>query len=182
MRRTGLILFVTPLTLMLGNCATISKQSCMTDSWYDVAFKGAMNNHDRADHIKDVTNTCGKLGIGVDLDVYEQGFQDGMRQFCEPNNGYQWGLQGRAYNGVCASPAFSAAYRDGQEDFNIKQRRSAISSRLLDIQNRLDTISKELMATPPPTDLQKQTLKREYETLLRERSDLTAEQYSLPRV
>ncbi len=182
MRKIGFLLLVTPLFLMLGNCATISKKSCINDSWYDVAFKGAIDNHDRADHIKDVTNTCGKLGIGVDLDVYERGFQDGTRLFCEPDNGYQWGLKGRSYNGICANPAFSAAYRDGQEDYNIKQRRDAINARLSSIRNRLDAISKELTAVPAPTDAQKQSLKREYDKLLLERSDLNAELYSLPRV
>ena len=182
MRYIHALIFVSPAFLMLGSCATISKKSCMTDSWYDVGFKGAIDNHDRADHISDVTNTCGKLGISVELDAYESGVEDGTRQFCEPSNGYQWGLKGRNYNGICANPAFSAAYSEGQFVYKIEQRRSAISSQLSSIRSRLGAISKELDAVPAPTADQKQKLNREYDKLLLERSDLTAEQYSLPRV
>jgi Protein of unknown function (DUF2799) len=181
MRNITTLLIVGPLCLIVGSCATISKDSCRNDSWYDIAFKGAMDNHDRADHISDITKTCGKIGIGVDLNLYERGFADGTRQFCEPDNGYQWGLKGRLYNGICANPEFSSAYDDGYEIYKIRQRRNEIDNRLAVIEGRLAGITQELEAENL-TKEKKRSLEREYNKLLSERSDLKAEKYSLPRV
>ncbi len=181
MRNISTLLIVGPLCVILGSCATISKDSCRNDSWYDVAFKGAMDNHDRADHISDITKTCGKIGIGVDLNLYEQGFAAGTRQFCEPDNGYQWGLKGRLYNGICANPVFRSAYSDGYEIYKIRQRHNEIDNRLAAIVGRLAKVKQELDAENL-TKEKKRSLEREYNKLLLERSDLKDEKYSLPRV
>jgi hypothetical protein len=180
MRHVKMGLLATGLSLCLGSCATISKDSCVNDSWYDIGFKGAIENDDRADHISDVTKICGKLGISVDLDLYERGFEEGTRRFCDPDNGYQWGLKGNSYNGVCANPTFSAAYSDGRRIYDIEQRRSAINSRLSSIRDRLAVISRLL--DEQPTDEEKRKLNREFDQLLLERGDLLAEQRSLPRI
>ncbi len=170
-----------PLFYMLASCATISKDSCMQDSWYDIGFKGASENRDRADHVSDVTKICGKLGVNPDLALYEKGFMEGTQRFCEPDNGYQWGLKGRSYNGICASSRFSTAYDDGNRIYKIEQRRIAITSRLSSIRDRLATITKKL-DEEPLTEEQKRKLNREFDKLLLERSDLLAEQRSLPIV
>jgi hypothetical protein len=165
----------------LTGCATISKDSCLQDSWYDVGFKGASQNKDLADHISDVTKICGKLGVSVDMPLYTKGFDEGTRQFCDPDNGYQWGLKGRSYNGICANPRFSAAYVDGYRIYTIEQRRSAITSRLSSIRDRLAAIDKAL-DEKTLTEEQKRKLTREFDKLLLERSDLLSEQRSLPPV
>jgi hypothetical protein len=175
-------LFTAPLFFVMASCATISKDSCRNDSWYDVGFRGAMDNHDRADHISDVDKICGKLGIAVDFSQYEQGFAAGTERFCEPDNGYQWGLKGRGYNGVCANSEFSAAYTDGYRIYQVEQRRSAIQSRLSTIRDRLAAISVKLDEDKTLTEEARRKLLRENDDLLLERSDLLAEQRSLPPV
>lgn len=171
----------TTLLFALSSCATISKKSCLQDSWYDVGFKAGSENKDRADHISDVTKICGKLGVTADIPLYAKGFEDGTRQFCEPGNGYRWGLKGRSYNGICASSQFSAAYDDGYRIYKIEQRRAEITRRLSSIRDRLAAIDKNL-DEETLSDEQKRKLAREFDTLLRERSDLQAEQRSLPPI
>ncbi len=175
------LLLGTPLVIGLSSCATISKKSCQRDSWYDVGFKGAVDNHDRADHISDVTKICGNLGITVDQPMYDQGFAEGTARFCEPENGYQWGLKGRSYNGICGSSEFTAAYSDGYRIYKIQERRTAIVNRLATIRDRLATIDTEL-DDKRLTDDDKRKLEREENTLFLERDDLLEEQASLPSV
>jgi hypothetical protein len=178
--RIKICLFLLPVTFTMASCATISKDSCRNDSWYGVGFKGGIENHDRADHISDVDKICGKLGITVDLPEYEQGFAAGTERFCEPGNGYQWGLKGRSYNGICANSEFSAAYADGYRIYQVEQRRSAIQSRLSTIRDRLAKLSVQLDEDKALTDEERRKLLRQYDDLLLERSDLLAEQRSLP--
>ncbi len=165
----------------LTGCATISKDSCLQGNWYDVGFEGASQNKDLTDHISDVTKICGKLGVSVDMPLYAKGFDEGTRQFCDPDNGYQWGLKGRSYNGICASTRFSQAYDDGYRIYTIEQRRTSISGRLSSIRDRLAAIDKAL-DEKTLTEEQKRKLTREFDKLLLERSDLLAEQRSLPRI
>jgi hypothetical protein len=181
MKKLAVLILSVPLFFALASCATISKESCLQDSWYDIGFNGAADNKDRADHISDVTKICGKLGVSADMPLYSKGFEDGTRQFCDPDNGYQWGLKGRSYNGICANPRFSAAYDDGYRIYTIEQRRNAITSRLSSIRDRLAAIDKAL-DEKTLTEEQKRKLTREFDKLLLERSDLLAEQRSLPRI
>lgn len=169
------------LIFSLSSCATISKNSCMQDSWYDIGFKGAMDNKDRADHISDVTKICGKLGVTVDRTLYDQGFTQGTARFCDPDNGHQWGLNGKSYNGICANPAFSAAYTDGTRIYQAEQRRNTITSRLTSIRDRLAAIDAAL-DEKTLTQENKRKLEREGNALLLERDDLIIEQRRLPRV
>jgi hypothetical protein len=169
-----------PLLAMLSGCATISDKSCRHDSWYDIGFNAAMRNHEHADHISDVSKICGKLGILVEHDQYEAGFAEGNRTFCTPDNGFEWGRRGNSYNGVCGSPAFSAAYNDGYELYQIEQRHNMIRSRLTSIRDRLAKVTTQLDEDKTLTDEQRRKLEREVDNLLLERRDLLAEQRSLP--
>jgi Protein of unknown function (DUF2799) len=180
-RKAITLLAAAPFFLLLGSCATISKKSCVRDSWYDIGMRGALQNADHADHISDVSSICGKIGIVVDEEQYESGFAEGVRRFCEPGNGYAWGLKGNSYNGICPNQAFNAAYGDGLRIYKVEQRRSAINDRLESIRSRLGAIDKQLDEVAL-TDELKRKLGREYDALLRERADLLQEQRSLPPI
>jgi Protein of unknown function (DUF2799) len=179
-RTISMLLCSSPIFAMMAGCATISEKSCRYDSWHDIGYSAAMKNADHADHISDVDKICGKLGIIVDYDQYKAGFAEGTRDFCVPANGFQWGLKGNIYNGVCANPAFNAAYDDGHHIYKIEQRKMAITNRLESIRGRLDKIATQLDEDKTLTDEQRRKLQREYDNLMLERKDLLSEQRSLP--
>jgi hypothetical protein len=181
-KQTSLLLFASALLAMLTGCATISEDSCRHDSWRDIGFDAAMRNHGHADHVSDVTKICGKLGITVDYDQYEDGFGEGTRAFCDPANGFNWGRKGKSYNGVCANPQFSAAYNEGYDIYRIEQRHIAIRSRLGSIRDRLANITARLDEDRTLSDEQRNKLLREFDNLLLERRDLLSEQRALPIV
>lgn len=175
------ILAATALLGGLSGCATISEKSCAYDSWYDVGFRGAMKNHDRADYLDDILKDCGKHGYQPVFEELERGFAEGTERFCEPDNGFAWGRRGNSYNGVCGTAEFSNAYADGYRLHQIEVRRSNITSRLASIRSRLESIEEEL-DKEETTEEQAKALDREYAKLRRERRDLTRELETLPAV
>ena len=166
----------------LVGCAPISRESCINDSAYDIGYAAAMDNADRIDRLQSVSKICGKEGREVDIAEFTEGFDAGTNAFCVADNGYRWGLRGRGYNGACADPAFGAAYDDGLRIYKVQQRRTAIRDKLESIRSRIDSIQRTLDEDETLTEQRKRELMREWDGLLLKRSDLLAEQRSLPSV
>lgn len=166
----------------LASCAPISRESCINDSAYDIGYAAAMDNADRMNRLQSVSKICGKEGREVDVAGYTEGFDAGTSAFCVADNGYRWGLRGRGYNGICADPAFGAAYDDGLRIYKIQQRGKAIRERLEMIRSRVANIQRILDEDKTLTEERRRKLSREWDGLLLERRDLLAEQQSLPPV
>ncbi len=171
----------------LHGCAPISRESCINDSSYDIGHAAAMDNADQKDRQLKVSKICGKQGREIDEAEYSVGFAAGTKAFCEPDNGYRWGIAGRKYNGICASAAFSAAYDEGFGVYLVEKRRAELDKRRADIRDRLTgirdrlaSISRTLDEKETLTEERRRQLLREEDRLLLERSDLLAEQRSLP--
>lgn len=163
----------------LKGCAPISRESCINDSAYDIGHAAAMENADRTSRFHVITKVCNKQGREVDEMEYRQGFESGTDSFCEPSNGYRWGLKGKAYNGICADTRFGFAYEEGRAMFAIAQRRTEIKERLSLISERLNEIAVQLDKDETLGDERRRALRRKRESLLIERSDLLDEQHSL---
>ena len=77
------------------------------------------------------------------------GRAEGLREFCQPNNGYRAGASGQIYHDSCPAelaPAFLAAYDNGRELY-LRERRvsdadSAIAARRYEIARREDSLVK----------------------------------------
>lgn len=175
-------LLILTFVAALYGCATISEESCAYDSAYDIGYAAAMDNVERADHLSVVSKICGKQGRDIDIAEYSDGFAAGTSDFCQPEFGYRWGIKGRSYNGICANPAFGAAYEDGRRIYKVEKRRSAIRERLEEIRSKLANISKLLDEDDTLTDERKRELLRKEDSLRLERRDLIAEQASLPPI
>ena len=165
----------------LSGCATISEKSCAYDAWYDVGFRGAMANHDRADYLDDIRKDCGKHGFAPDLIELERGFDAGTERFCEPANGFAWGRGGNGYNGICRSSAFANAYAEGYHIHRVETRRAEIVSRLSSIRSELESVE-ERLDDDELTEKERDEARRKYDRLRRERSDLKRELEALPFV
>jgi len=123
MRPIGYLLTVT--SLLLTACSTsMTKDECRTVDWRTVGYEDGVAGRpgDRiARHRKD----CAEHGVTPDLDAYLAGRTAGLREYCQPNNGYRAGVTGAVYYDTCPadlSPAFLAAYESGRELY-VRERR-----------------------------------------------------------
>src|SRR6516162_3490156 len=103
------------LLLVLGGCASMSKDECLTVDWRTVGYEDGVAGYpgDRiAQHRKD----CAKYGVSTNLELYQQGRDQGLQEYCQPANGYRIGVGGGGYAGVCPAnlePAFLGAFNSG---------------------------------------------------------------------
>jgi hypothetical protein len=92
---------VTVTALLLTACSTsMTKDECRTVDWRTVGYEDGVAGRpgDRiARHRKD----CAEHGVTPDLDAYLAGRAAGLREYCQPNNGYRAGVTGATYYDTC---------------------------------------------------------------------------------
>jgi uncharacterized small protein (DUF1192 family) len=137
-----------PLLLLLGGCSSMSQNECATADWRTVGYEDGVNGYpgDRiAQHRKD----CAKYGVTTNLDLYQQGRQQGLLEFCQPANGYRVGVQGRNYYGVCPAalePKFMAAFDSGHQLYVLQSRVSNADAQIQYKRSELDRLEHGIAA------------------------------------
>ena len=84
--------------------AKSSEQESKTDpgDWLAIGF----NNGKRGDSLNQMysyINNCKSYNIQLDTEKYQQGWHQGIVQYCTPGNGFEIGQAGKDYNDVCPS-------------------------------------------------------------------------------
>lgn len=108
--RSGLPLL---LALAVSSCASLNKEECLTADWRTIGFHDGAAGY-TAERIDAHRQACAEHGVVPNLDRYLAGRQSGLKEYCRPARGYQEGLEGVAYGGVCP-PELEQAFVDAHE-------------------------------------------------------------------
>ena len=105
------------LALAGAGCATMSGDECRLADWRMIGYEDGAAGA-QASAIGSRREACAEHGVVPDLAAYRAGREEGLREFCQPRNGYNLGARGGQYAGVCPAdlePAFAEAYDQGRE-------------------------------------------------------------------
>lgn len=105
------------LSLLLGGCASLSESQCIAGDWQTVGMRDGLAGQQSA-HLLNHQNACVKHGVVPDRQEYLAGWEQGVRQYCQPDNGFAVGERGAGYNNVCPAHlqgAFQEAYEEGRQ-------------------------------------------------------------------
>jgi Protein of unknown function (DUF2799) len=128
--------------LLLGGCASMNEAECVSVDWQTVGFEDGVAGYS-GDRIGQHRKACAKHGVSPDLSAYQQGREAGLREFCQPANGFRVGSSGGGYAGVCPadlSAPFSAAYESGRQLHVLESRVSTANSQLASKRRELERI------------------------------------------
>lgn len=134
------------VTLLMQGCATMSGQECMVSDWRAVGYEDGVRGQ-TADRVGQHRKACAKHGITPDLDAYQAGREAGLREFCNPDNGFDLGSRGGSYRGVCPpdlADDFLAAYRSGKQLHDLETTVRSLTSQINAKRRRMDKIDNEL--------------------------------------
>ena len=134
----------------LAGCASgMDSAECVTADWRAIGYEdGSQGRGTGAFAAR--RKACADHGVTPKFEAYMAGRDEGLAQFCRPQNGYRLGLRGYRYAGVCPpeqEPAFQAAHTDG---YGLYQRRAAVSKvgkRLRNSKRRANRIEIKLVET-----------------------------------
>jgi outer membrane murein-binding lipoprotein Lpp len=113
-------------SMMLAGCAshTLGRDECRTVDWRTLGYEDGVAGRS-GEQIGRHRQSCAEHGVAPDLDAYRAGRAEGLREFCQPRNGYRAGASGQAYYDSCPpdlAPAFVAAYDQGRELYTHERR------------------------------------------------------------
>ena len=107
MKSTSLLIALS--TLLLGACAAkMSKDECRTVDWRTVGYEDGVAGQP-GDRIGEHRRACAEYGVTPDLNAYLAGRTAGLREYCQPHNGYRAGANGYTYFDTCPADLAEAS-------------------------------------------------------------------------
>jgi len=130
----------------LSACVSMSEDDCLTANWAAIGANDGVNGAAYST-LETRVNQCREYGVEADLTAYNRGYEDGLRTYCTPRNGFEVGSRGSSYNNVCPvelEQDFLAAYNEGRElyrlESNLRAAQNALNSLYAQIDDREDDI------------------------------------------
>jgi len=131
-------LLIALCTLLLGACAAkMSKDECRTVDWRTVGYEDGVAGQP-GDRIGEHRRACAEYGVTPDLTAYLAGRSTGLREYCQPHNGYRAGASGHTYFDTCPADlaeAFEIAYDEGRALY-VRERRVTDTDEQIDDKRR----------------------------------------------
>ncbi|MEP7245517.1 MAG: DUF2799 domain-containing protein [Gammaproteobacteria bacterium] len=127
----------------------MSKNECLTVDWRTVGYEDGVAGYP-GDRIAQHRKACAKYGVSTDLTLYQAGREQGLREYCQPANGYRVGTRGGSYGGLCPvdlEPGFVAAFEDGHQLYTLEARVSNAESGLNSKRHELDRLQHDIASS-----------------------------------
>lgn len=121
------------LLASLVGCATLNEKECRSINWTEMGRSDGIKGYELTRRDQQIA-ACGDYGANPDVLAYRTGREEGLHQYCTPENALQVGIDGGTYRQVCAGEAGAL--------FSIVHARGlvlhAIKDDMQDVQDRLD--------------------------------------------
>ena len=141
---TGILLSL--LVIGLAGCATMSGDECATSDWTAVGYEDGSRGY-TSERFGKHRKACAKHGITADFEAYQQGRGQGLVEFCQPGRGFNLGVNGGQYNGVCSielEADFLDAYRVGQQLYTLRSKVSSANTQIYNKKHELEDIEDQI--------------------------------------
>lgn len=141
------------LSALLAGCAVVSEEECRAGLWYERGVEDGARGRNQS-LVYDIAQTCQQeYGVRVDSEAWLRGHEEGVEQFCTPENGYRYGRRGRSYNGVCTGPTadlFVDYYKQGLADYRVARQYRRLAARQDHVERQLYAVNAALAGAEDP--------------------------------
>jgi len=144
MIRSGFLF--TLIAVSLSGCATLSKEECLVADWREVGFSDASQGYTQA-RVAEHRSACAEAKVTVNLDEYNSGFAQGLKNYCTVNTGFDLGAKGAGYPSQCIEKTFPrvrVAYREGQAVYAVQRERNEVERELQDKREQSKALTEQI--------------------------------------
>ena len=134
------------LTAAMAACSTLSESECRTIDWRTIGYEDGVAGYS-GDRIGVHRKACARYGVSTDLAAYQSGRDDGLREYCQPANGFRVGSHGNDYRGICPAPlepAFLRSYESGHRLYSLQERAAYAANQLSSRRRELGRIQEDI--------------------------------------
>lgn len=101
--------------------------ACQATDWWALGFEDGVKGL-RADQFGKYRRECAPHGVTANITLYLEGRDEGLYEYCTPQNGYRLGVDGRKFANVCP-PRLEGPFLDAHNDgLGLYERRAAVDS------------------------------------------------------
>jgi hypothetical protein len=140
------ILILVSGLLALAGCGGMSASECELADWRAVGYEDGVRGSS-TDAFGRHRKSCAKHEVAPDFNNYQVGREAGLREYCQPERGYQEGSRGAKYLGVCPADleaSFYDNYLEGQILYNLESAVAKTSRQIDSNKSRMKTIENKL--------------------------------------
>ena len=133
-------------TLVMGGCASMSSDECMTADWAAIGYEDGARGY-TTDQFSKHRKACADHGVTPSFTDYQSGRERGLEEFCQPGRGFDVGASGGRYYGVCSvnlEPDFLDAYNAGRHLYTLESNVRNASSNISSKENEMDRIDEDI--------------------------------------
>lgn len=134
------------VALGLSGCATLSKEECLVVDWREVGFSDASRGHTQA-RVAEHRSACAEAKVTVNLDQYNSGFAQGLKNYCTANTGFNLGAKGAGYPSQCIENTFPKVrfgYQEGQAVHSVQRERNEVERELKDNREQSKVLAEQI--------------------------------------
>jgi hypothetical protein len=131
----------------LSGCASMSADECLTVDWATIGFEDGSRGY-TADRVGTHRKACAKHGVAADLAAYQSGHAQGIETFCQPGRGFNFGVNGGGYRGVCPAhleQEFLEAYSAGHKLYSLRSSLNTANSLINSKETEIDAAEKRIV-------------------------------------
>lgn len=151
--------------LALSGCATMSEDECLTSDWNAIGYEDGARGY-TMQQFSNRREACAKHGVTPDFRAYQSGRNEGLVSFCQPSRGYNLGVSGGTYHGVCdvaMEEEFLDAYRVGHQLYGLRSNVQSANNRIYNKEREIERVestirSKEALLINPDTTTEDRVL------------------------
>ena len=151
--------------LAVSGCAGMSDEECLATDWSAVGYEDGARGY-TTERFSRHRQACAKHGITADFGAYQAGRDQGLVEYCQPGRGYNVGVSGGRYYGVCRADleqdfldAYNAGYHLYTLRANVNRANGSISAKERELESLHDEIrAKEATLIAPETTVEDRIL------------------------
>ena len=132
-----------------GGGASVSKNQCIASDWQTLGYRDGVSGL-RSSQLLKHQDACVKHDIIPDRTGYMMGWNQGVLEYCQPNNAFEIGELGRGHNNVCPGEMqtpFTRAYREGRKLYLLRREVANIEQAIAQNEQRLETVKAEIVSS-----------------------------------
>ena len=135
------------VALVMSGCATMSGEECVATDWSAVGYEDGARGF-TTERFSKHRKACAKHGVTADFGSYQSGREQGLVEYCQPGRGFDVGVNGGRYYGVCSvdlEAGFLDAYNAGYHLYTLRSNVNRASSSIAAKERELQHVEDEML-------------------------------------
>ena len=136
-----LMRYLVILAFLLSACSSVPSEKCQEADWYEIGRRDGALGTPLDQKNLEIPGLCHNSNEKFNEDLYINGRNAGLVEYCQPNNGFELGREGGNYRSVCppeVEQKFLESYRRGQKVRKLQEANQDIDRKISSLYQQLN--------------------------------------------